>query len=213
MYLELADNNDDMYLQDNNNDMYLQDNNNGMYLQDHNKHMAQENTDSAYIYVPELNEGEGGYVREDFFDYLTDAQWNATMDYLEMQSPNMSFIGIGKKGRARRADRRAIRQESSMAKITARAEGTGGVGGALAGVAELAKSVMGGTPAPMMVAPGAGVIDPIRAAEAKKEEEEVAKEKKKKMQRNLLIGAGVLVIGVGVVVATTRKKKLNGNRR
>jgi len=228
MYLELADHG--------NNNMYLSQNDTLM-LQDNEMYLSQANTDEAYVYVPSLNNGAGGYLREDYFDPLPQTEFNQVMDYLDTVQPGMSLFGLGKAGRERRSGRRTIRRDTKQKKIDTRAETrrtTGGIGGALAGLVTAAKEITGkGAPqtseyfdpayTPSSLFSGvvggdsSGVM--LRQAQAMQEAEIKAKEEKeaedKKKRNQLYIGGGLGLAALVAVVVVTRggkgKKSNNGN--
>ena len=79
---------------------------------------AEANSADAYVFVPDLNNGQGAYVREDLFDDLPDDEWNAFMDIVGMDEP-----GMGRKGRARarKAEKRDVRREAKQKRIETRA--------------------------------------------------------------------------------------------
>jgi len=135
MYLELAEGNDD----------YLQ-NNDELYLDEDGNLVEGEEEVSPYIFVPGTGGDQGVYVREDYFDDLPDIQWEQIMETLETNQPGMSFLGMGKKARARRIERRERRQERKIEKIGARGEKRALVaraGGGLAGLGQGLSGVLG----------------------------------------------------------------------
>ncbi len=71
--------------------------------------------DSKYhVYIhPSLNDGNGLFVREDYFDNLNDAQFENVMSEIEEHED-----GIGKGSKGRREERRARRKERKENKIT-----------------------------------------------------------------------------------------------
>lgn len=175
MHLELAEQSPDLYLQQ-------------------NDEMIEGEEMSPYIFVPGEYEGEGVYVREDYFDDLPDDVWERTMEFLESNQPGMSLFGFGKKGRARRLERRERRHErrlekkgqrfaSKEARVTTRADGTPGFFGTDGGLQGILGTVFGGGAAPVN-----GAVP------------------ERKPMPWLGIGLGVAILG-GVVYFATRKKK------
>ena len=88
-----------------------------MYLQ-----LAENNTDtSPYISVP-TSQGLVK-VREDYFDTLPPAQWNAVMDKLAPFQPSGGLSELSdKETRARRKEARTLKKEARAAKAGAKAE-------------------------------------------------------------------------------------------
>jgi len=143
MYLELAENGTD--------NLYLDEGENELYLDENGQLVEGEEEVSPYIFVPGQQGQKGVYVREDYFDDLPDQDWERLFIELEAQQPGLSLFGLGKKGRARRAERRDRRSERKLQKIETRASGRAGVaraGGGLAGFGQglsgLASSIFGG---------------------------------------------------------------------
>lgn len=136
MYLELSENGND----------YLQ-NNDELYLDQNGALVEGEEEVSPYIFVPGQPGEEGVYIREDYFDDLADNDWERLMMYLEANQPGMSLFGLGKKARARRAERKDRRLERKLQKIGARGEKRAVVaraGGGLAGLGQGLQGVIGG---------------------------------------------------------------------
>jgi hypothetical protein len=80
-----------------------------------------QNAADFYIYVPSADGGAGKWVREDFFDDLSDQQYIAMMQALEPFQPQMlneNYLSglFSGKGAERRQARRAERKESKAAK-------------------------------------------------------------------------------------------------
>jgi len=186
MYLELAENGND-YLQ-NNDDLYLDEN--GDLLEG-------EETLSPYIFVPGQPGEEGVYIREDYFDDLPDNDWERLMMYLEANQPGMSLFGLGKKARARRAERKDRKLERKLQKIGARGEKRAVVaraGGGLAGLGRGLQGVIGG-----IFGGGAGEGGRMNGGAFAGQE-----------RRNYtpwIIGGVVILGGVGLWAATRKKRR------
>ncbi len=94
--------------------------------------------EDLYIFIPDDETGQNGiWVREDYFDDLTDDEWERTMDGLADYQPEM-MNGIFSRMReniAARRQRRSERKETRQTTRTARIEGREGglFGGKLKG--------------------------------------------------------------------------------
>lgn len=168
--------------------------NDNMYLQQQGAPIEGEETISPYIFVPGQFEGQGVYVREDYFDNLNEDDWERTMMFLEANQPGLSLFGLGKKGRERRAERRERRAERKLLKIETRAAGRAGVakaGGGMAGFGQALSGTLGSI---------FGGGTPEQQAQLQ------AQAGARKPMPWLGIGLGVVIIG-GVIYFATRKRK------
>ncbi len=92
--------------------------------------IVEQAPEELYIFIPEDATGQNGvWVREDYFDHLTDDEWERTMSGLADFQPDM-MNGIFDRmreniaaRRERRADRKEGRQESRMGRIEGREGG------------------------------------------------------------------------------------------
>jgi hypothetical protein len=74
----------------------------------HKRHRPLNSGDNHIYVPPHLSEGPGIYVREDQFDYLSDADWHTLMDELLEYDPQLNGgLSFGGKGKARRKEKRA----------------------------------------------------------------------------------------------------------
>ena len=126
-------------------------------IQNSTRTLAENNPEELYIWIPDDPTGQTGkWVREDYFDGLTDAQWEAVMGELaDFQPTQMNGIfdrireNIAAR-RQRRDERRSQRQESRMKRIEGREGGL--FGGKLKGF--ISSLIPGGDQTGMMPATG-----------------------------------------------------------
>lgn len=184
MYLELAENGTNYLTQ-----------NDELYLDQNGELVEGEEEVSPYIFVPGQQGEEGVYIREDYFDDLSDHDWERLMMYLEANQPGMSLFGLGKKGRARRAERRERKQERKVQRIEARSGGRALVAQAGGGLAGLGQGL-------------SGILGSIFGG---KGEEQAAREGQIVSDRPnytpWIIGGAVVLGGGALIWAATRKKK------
>lgn len=177
--------------------MYLQLADNRKSWYDYSQSLAETNPEELYIYVPHDASGETGvYVREDYFDNLPDAEWQATMEQLApYQDVGMSgiFSGIRERISARK-ERRAERQETRQQKRLDRA-GTGLFGGKLKSF--IGGLIPGGEPQPIYSEDRGGITGGVQFGAG-----EVPFYKKPAF----IIGS-LLVVGTTVVLLARSKKK------
>ncbi len=187
--------------------------------------------DNPYLWVPSgLIEGyDNVYVNEKEFDALTELEWHTMMTLLEPHQPGAAGMGFWpvstKRGRKRRADRRAIRQAKKIETIKTRAAAGTGISGAIKNIASIfapAPALPGVEPGFPQVAPGVMIgpaptfpavpptipegymIDPTTGQLVKKEKEKTWFDK----NWGWVVGGGVVLIGGIVAVgATTRRRR------
>jgi hypothetical protein len=165
-----------------------------MYLQ-----LAENNTE-PYISVP-TNQGLVK-VREDYFDSLPPAQWEATMDRLAPFQPSMGLSELSdKETRRRRREARTLKKEAKAADVASGARGErrsaalGKVTDALGKVAGAAGQLLPG------IIPGAGGA-PTGTPDANVP----ADTEQKGGMPKWVIPVGIGVAGLGLVYFLTRKK-------
>lgn len=100
-----------------------------------------EAIDDNYISVPNPQTGEILKVREDYFDSLTDTEWNNVMNFLEPFNSTETMNGLFSKWRDRRKAKKDERVQRKISKIDARSKGKleriqagGGLSGLVKGV-------------------------------------------------------------------------------
>jgi len=165
-----------------------------MYLQ-----LAENNTE-PYISVP-TNQGLVK-VREDYFDSLPPAQWEATMDRLAPFQPAMGLSELSdKETRRRRREARTLKKEAKAADVASGARGErraaalGKVTDALGKVAGAAGQLLPG------LIPGAGGA-PTGTPDANIPADTESRGGLPKW----VIPVGIGVAGLGLVYFLTRKK-------
>ena len=161
------------------------------YLQEDNYLMEED--ESPYIFIPGAPGEEGIYVREDYFDDLPEDQYDEVMAYLEGAQQSLGLFGFGKKARARRVERRAVRQANKLERIAARGAAGTGLKGLFSGIA----GIFGGgraqaEPAPYTQLP-APTPFPVGAT-------------KKRNWTPIIIGGIALVVVGGMLLARRRRK-------
>jgi len=202
-----------------------------MHLELAENNYLSQNSDreSPWIFVPAgLIPGiaDDVYVNEKEFDHLPAAQWEKVMDLLERYQDNKGLsLFRGKKGRARKAARKAERHKNKMAKIALRGETGGGIGGVIGGITSMIGQVVGGGGGAMDSMPMIqSVAPPPLPANIKAEQEwkatgkipkgwrekdgRLVEEKWFQNRTNQVIG-GVAILGLIVLgaAAAARKKK------
>lgn len=175
-----------------------------MYLQ-----LAENGNTSPYISVP-TSQGLV-QVREDYFDNLPPAQWNAVMDQLAPFQPSGGLSELSdKETRRRRKEARTQKKEARAAKKTAKAEREasgeaaagraaifGKVGDTLKGVAGAAGKLLPGL---IPGLPGGEIAPGAEAAPAPETESRGGLPK-------WVVPVGIGVAGLGLVYFLTRPKK------
>ena len=101
-----------------------------------------EEGDDPYVFIPGMPGEEGVYVREDYFDNLTEDEFDRTMAYLDGVQQGMSGIGnFFRKMKARRTERKEKKKDKKhqrkLDKIAARGEAGTGIGGLFKGIGRL----------------------------------------------------------------------------
>ena len=176
-----------------------------MYLQ-----LAENGNTSPYISVP-TSQGLV-QVREDYFDNLPPAQWNAVMDQLAPFQPSGGLSELSdKETRRRRKEARTQKKEARAAKKQAKAEdiesGARGerreriLGKATETWGKVAQSVAGALP---------GLIPGLPGGTLPGAETEAAPAPETESRGGLpkwVIPVGIGVAGIGLVYFLTRKKK------
>lgn len=113
--------------------------------------LAQQPVDSPYIFIPGMPGEEGVYVREDYFDDLSDVEFEETMAYLEGVQQGMGLFGkFFQKLRDRRIARKEKRQIRKLEKIEAK----GAAGTGIAGFVRNITGMFGGGGEPQIIGPG-----------------------------------------------------------
>jgi len=171
-----------------------------MYLQ-----LAENGTTSPYISVP-TSQGLV-QVREDYFDNLPPAQWNAVMDQLAPFQPSGGLSELSdKETRRRRKEARTQKKEARAAKKTAKAEqeASGEAGARRAAifgkVGDTLKNVAGALPGLIPGLPGGGAAPADTAVIPAETESRGGLPK-------WVVPVGIGVAGIGLVYFLTRKKK------
>lgn len=174
-----------------------------MYLQ-----LAENGTTSPYISVP-TSQGLV-QVREDYFDSLPPAQWEAVMNQLAPFQPSGGLSELSdKETRRRRKEARTQKKEAKAAKKQAKAEdvasGARGerreriLGKATETWGKVAQSVAGALPGLIPGLPGGAA--PTDTAVIPEETETRGGLPK------WVVPVGIGVVGIGLVYFLTRKKK------
>jgi len=133
--------------------------------QERNPYLSAEG-DNPYVFIPGMPGEAGVYVREDYFDNLTEEQFDNTMAYLDGVQQGMSGIGnFFRKMKARRQERKQKKRDAKHTRkldiIAARGEAGTGIGGALKGI--VSAFTGGGAlppPPPFIPQPGGG-LEPL----------------------------------------------------
>jgi len=98
--------------------------------------------DSHHVFIPGMPGEEGVYVREDFFDNLTEEDFDRTMAYLDGVQQGMGGIGnffrkMKARRQARREKKKASKHTRQLDRIAARGEAGTGIGGLFKGIGRL----------------------------------------------------------------------------
>ena len=147
-------------------------------------------------------------VREDYFDDLSPAQWESTMNRLAPFQPSGGLSELSdKETRRRRKEARTQKKEAKAAKKQAKAEdiqsGARGerreriLGKATETWGKVAQSVAGALPGLIPGLPSAGATTP----------ESLPEEESKSGMPKWIIPVGIGIAGIGLVYFLTRKKK------
>ncbi len=204
--------------------LQLAEGNAGHVKMTHAAHLAQNNPQELYIFVPDDDSGETGtYVREDFFDVYSDDQYDAIMDLLlpyQEDGLGLRLFGIGKRspGQQARYDRRQERKQLKLDKKRAKVElkqaqargevptGFEAIGGAISGI-------FGGGAEPEMfpAAPVQGGMPTAtpRGGRVPRGQRGVSVEingERKWYENPAVIVGGLVVLGTGVYLLTRKKK-------
>ena len=102
--------------------------------------------DSPYVFVPGVGGEPGVYVREDYFDDLSEVEFEETMAYLEGAQQGMGalFGKLFSKMRERRKERKARKQTRKLETIQARGKAGTGIAGAFKGIGQAIGGIFGG---------------------------------------------------------------------
>jgi len=174
-----------------------------MYLQ-----LAENNTD-PYISIP-TNQGLVK-VREDYFDNLSPAEWEATMNRLAPFQPSGGLSELSdketrrrrKEARTQKKEARAAKQQAKAADVASGARGTRR-SEALGKVTDVLKNVAGaaGNLLPGLIPGAGGAVAPGAVPDATLAPEPESRGGLPKW----VIPVGIGVAGLGLVYFLTRKK-------
>jgi hypothetical protein len=158
-----------------------------------------ENPKEFYVFVPDSPNAEtGSWVREDYFDHLPPAQWNAVMNALEPYQPEMMSAIFDGSGKARREQKKSLRMERKVARTENVKTGNTFGSKLIGGIQNVVGAITGNT---------AGTDAQTRGLELPTYDIQVGSETptKKWYENPLVIGGGAILLLGGIYLATKKK--------